>query len=251
MKTPQSRHSRYTEQAIWSASLRQYLVEKTSLQIDSRILEVGCGTGAVLDSLQGATEMTCFGVDINLQDLHFLHQTYPVLTVAAGDAYALPFAADSLDAVVCHFLLLWLKEPVRALQDMFRVVRPGGWLMAFAEPDYGGRVDYPQELAEPGSLQAHALHLQGADPESGRRLPDWFESIGLEDISCGVIGAEWQIGQAVPPQETETPTLAHDLEKYVSPDTLDRWGKISSAAQARGTRVLFVPTFWAIGRKDS
>lgn len=251
MKTPQSRHSRYAEQAIWSASLRHYLVGKTALRKDSRVLEVGCGTGAVLDSLQGATDMACFGVDINLQDLHFLHRTYPVLPVAAGDAYSLPFAEGSLDAAVCHFLLLWLKEPVSALREMLRVVRPGGWLMAFAEPDYGGRVDFPQELEEPGSLQAYALHLQGADPESGRRLPDWFESIGLEEISCGVMGAEWQIGQATQPLDTEAPTLAHDLEKYVSPDTLDRWVTISSAAQSRGTRVLFVPTFWAIGRKGS
>ena len=250
MKTPQSRHSRYAEQAIWSASLRQYLVTKTGLDKCSRILEVGCGTGAVLESLLSETGMACFGADINFQDLRFLHHTYPALPVTAGDAYSLPFATGSLDAAVCHFLLLWLKNPLDALREMLRVVRPGGWIMAFAEPDYGGRVDYPQELVEPGSLQAHALHLQGADPLSGRRLPDWFETIGLAEISCGVMGAEWQIGQAVPQLETEAPTLVHDLENLVPAEKLDEWMTVNAAARSRGTRVLFVPTFWAVGRKN-
>ena len=194
--------------------------------------------------------MACFGADINFQDLQFLHHTYLALPVTAGDAYSLPFATGSLDAAVCHFLLLWLKNPLDALREMLRVVRPGGWIMAFAEPDYGGRGDYPQELEEPGSLQAHALHLQGANPLSGRRLPDWFETIGLAEISCGVMGAEWQIGQSKDSGETEDATLVHDLEGYVSTDTLDRWMNIHSAAKSRGTRVLYVPTFWAIGKKE-
>lgn len=249
MKTPQSRHSRYAEQAIWSAPLRQYLVNKTGLDKRSQILEAGCGTGAVLDSLQRETGMDCCGVDINTRDLRFLQHTYPALPIAAGDAYSLPFPADYFDAAVCHFLLLWLKNPLDALIEMLRVVRPGGWIMAFAEPDYGGRVDYPQELEEPGSLQAHSLKLQGADPLSGRRLPDWFESISLEEISCGVMGAEWQIGQASQAQETEASTLDHDLEDLVPAEKMEEWMTVNADARSRGTRVLYVPTFWAVGKK--
>ncbi len=248
-KTAQTCHDRYVEQAIWSSPLRQYLLKKTGLQKDARVLEVGCGTGAVLQSLFKETDMYCMGVDISLSDLRYCHQTLPGIPIAAGDAYTLPFRDDCLDAVVCHFLLLWLSEPVRALKQMVRVTRPEGWVMAFAEPDYGGRIDHPETLVGPGNLQAHALERQGANPTSGRFLPDWFEQIGLVDISCGVMGAEWKLGQIRTDLETESTTLEQDLKGFVSVDTLDRWQKEDKEAQERGVRVLYVPTFWAIGKK--
>ena len=45
-------HARYTQQANWTRKLREYLFERTGLKTATRILEVGCGTGAILSEIQ-------------------------------------------------------------------------------------------------------------------------------------------------------------------------------------------------------
>jgi uncharacterized protein YbaR (Trm112 family) len=47
-----------------------------------------------------------------------------------GDAYALPYADDSVDAVLCWAVLEHLELPDRAVQEIFRVLRPGGQALA-------------------------------------------------------------------------------------------------------------------------
>jgi len=58
--------------------------------------------------------------------------------LSGGDASRLPFADGFFDLTYCHYLFLWLKHPLQALQEMKRVTRPGGWVATFAEPDYEG-----------------------------------------------------------------------------------------------------------------
>ena len=47
-----------------------------------------------------------------------------------GDAFALPYADDSVDAVLCWAVLEHLEFPERAVQEIFRVLRPGGQALA-------------------------------------------------------------------------------------------------------------------------
>lgn len=249
MNTPQSRHARYTEQASWSAPLRRYLLQQTGLEKSSTVLDVGCGTGAVMRSLQKDAGLHCLGVDISLPDVNFLYANFPALPVVNADAYQLPIVSNHLDACLCHYFLLWLQKPMDALHEMVRVIRPGGWLLAFAEPDYGGRIDHPEALAEPGILQAHALHQQGANPETGRHLPEWFSQLGLVQISCGVMGAEWHPGEVQNTMTSETSILEHDLDNLVPASTINNWKGLDQTARMLGSRVVFVPTFWAIGKK--
>ena len=74
---------------------------------------------------------------------------------------------------------------------MRRVVQPGGWVAALAEPDYGGRIDYPDALAALGWKQAAAVHAQGADIYAGRKLAGWLGQAGLKDIQVGLLGGQW------------------------------------------------------------
>ena len=65
-------------------------------------------------------------------------------------------------------------------------------MLALAEPDYGGRVDYPDTLARLGGLQTEAIRKQGADPETGRKLGWMFAQAGLSEIEVGVLGGQWR-----------------------------------------------------------
>ena len=56
-------HARYTQQSKWTRDLRAYLFEKTGLTRAKHVLEVGCGTGAILSTL--ATSASLHGLDLD------------------------------------------------------------------------------------------------------------------------------------------------------------------------------------------
>jgi hypothetical protein len=132
---------------------------------------------------------------------------------------------------------------------MARVVRPAGRVLACAEPDYGGRVDHPPEAVPLGRLQAEALRRQGADPEIGRRLGELFVAAGLE-ATVGVMAGHWNL-PASPGDgfEAEWAMRERDLAGLLAPGELDRLRSLDRRALAEGRRILFIPTFYAVGLK--
>ena len=184
-------HTRFTQQARWTADLRRYLFGKTGLDRAKRILEVGCGTGAVLTTLY-TLQGHPFGLDINSTFLKQAAGHTPGVTLVQGDAHYLPFAGGQFECVYCHFTLLWVADPARVLIEARRLIRSGGWVLALAEPDYGGRIDYPEALVKTGRLQAESLRRQGADIHLGRRLGALFHQAGLLNIETGVVSGQWR-----------------------------------------------------------
>ena len=200
-----------------------------------------------------AAELARFGpgrvVGLDLDAEMLLVARTRSLPCVHGDAHALPFPAGTFDGVICHYLLLWLADPAWGVREMARVTRPGGWVIACAEPDYGGRVDYAPPLSRLGRLQAESLRHQGADPEVGRRLGELFVGAGLRTV-MGVVPGRWTL-PAGPDSgfEAEWAMRRHDLAGALSPEELDRLQDADRRALEVGNRVLFVPTFYALGKK--
>ena len=131
---------------------------------------------------------------------------------------------------------------------MRRVTKGGGWVLALAEPDYGGRIDYPIRFEEIGKLQTRALIDQGVDPMIGRRLRELFSQAGLIDIRAGVLGGEWMGSQSQEDLDSEWQTIAADLQHELSHEAIEGYRTADAEAWRSGTRILFIPTFYAIGR---
>ena len=239
-------HQRYSRQAAWTRSLRKFLFNRIDVDISGRILEVGCGTGAVLMDACDASSMI-HGLDIDRDYLSLCKINAPSASLVQGDAYKLPYDTDSFGAVYCHFLLLWLSHPLSALIEMKRVAWPGGYVVAMAEPDYGGRIDHPADLALLGQWQAEALMRQGANPQMGRHLSGIFHQAGLENIQTGILGGEWQGMPPIEERESEWETLKADLAGAVPVNQLSQYKESEAKAWQEGSRVLYVPTFYAIG----
>ncbi len=252
--TAQQWHTRFSQQATWTHDLRRYLFERSGIPNPEstllRLLEVGCGTGAILSDLPYFTNQNpcLIGLDINIEYLQLARENVPSAGLIAGNAYALPFARRTFDIVFCHYLFLWLPDPLTALQAMRQIVRPGGIVMALAEPDYGGRIDYPQSLAQVGELQQVALRRQGADSQAGRKLYGLFHRAGLVDIEGGLLGGQWSQRSTIDDMNVEWMILRNDLAGSVSEDQLANLQEIDQIARQKGERILFVPTFYAWGR---
>jgi len=246
--SPREWHARFSLQARWTQSLRSYLYPRAGLSGAKRVLDVGCGTGALQVELNQRLKTQIHGLDLDPRLLAEAVRNCPASTFTLGDAHNLPYVDKSFDLTFCHFLLLWVADPSLVLSEMRRVTRPGGALLALAEPDYGGRIDYPPELAEIGCLQAASLRQQGAEPELGRRLASFFHNLELEGVETGVLGAQWNQPFSPEEQESEWAVVFHDLGDKLSPNQLDHLRQADAEAWKSGERVLFVPTFYAWGR---
>jgi len=242
-------HSRFEQQAQWTSPLRRYLFERARIQAAGRILDVGCGTGVLLAGLPAQTQAQHFGLDILPERLKFARSVAPGARFVGGDGLSLPFPPGIFDLVFCHFLLLWVSDPRRAVTEMSRVAHPGGWVLALAEPDYGGRIDYPDDIAELGRLQTQALRRQGADPHLGRRLGEIFTSAGLVNVEVGLLGGQWRLPYRAEDWDMEWQVMENDLAGRLSPSEIEVWKKRDRQAYLSGSRILYVPTFYAVGTK--
>jgi hypothetical protein len=125
---------------------------------------------------------------------------------------------------------------------MLRVTSHGGHVLLMAEPDYGKRLDAPDELVLLGALQARSLRQQGADPDIGARLASLFPHSGCRIVESGTIDA-W-LPQSYSAEETagEWQVLREDLKDMLPAEELTRLMAIDEQARRDGRRVLRVPT---------
>ena len=167
------------------------------------------------------------------------------LQVTLGDASALPFAEDSFDVAYCSFLLMWVDDPVLAVSEMARVSR--GWVLALAEPDYGGRIDHPQALEVMGRSMARAIQEQGGDPFMGRRLRDVFTRSGLR-VEVGVHPGVWDVERDRDELEGEWRAFEQQA-RGPSLEAMEALRKDWHDALANGTLLQYNPIFYALGRR--
>lgn len=242
-------HARFTVQAGWTKELRDYLYNQVGINEKSRVLEVGCGTGVITSELKQFTQLQVSGIDIQFERIEIAKKQDVSSHYDCADVYHLPFANNSFDFVVAHYLFLWLKEPVQALDEILRVLKPGGCMVALAEPDYLARIDNPKELWALGEMQTKALIQQGANPMAGRLLPSQVEQARFQEIQYGISGYQVKSNEVPDWFESEWKTLENDLAPQASAQELSELRKLDLATHQNGTRIRWVPTFYAYGHK--
>jgi SAM-dependent methyltransferase len=238
-------HNRFLQQAAWTKDIRRYLFEHAGLKQATRVLEVGCGTGAILADL--VTPATVCGLDLDPARVSEARTRVPLAKLMCGDALALPFPGGVFEITFCHFLLLWVRDPLQALREMRRVTRPGGAVLALAEPDYCSRVDKPAALVQLGRLQTESLRQQGADPGVGKNLGELFTRSGILLAETGTLGEGGALLPSRAEREMEWEVLEADLQGRVPASELGRLKRLDEQAWERGERVLQVPTHFAWG----
>lgn len=246
-------HKRFTQQAGWTSTSRQYLFKLAGITGDSLLLDLGCGTGAIAADLTGGASRSPVGIDISTEFLALAVDLVPDGRFVNGDGHELPFRQASFDACYCHYVLMWVEDPLLVLQEMARVTKPGSAVLALAEPDYGGRIDFPVRLEPLKELQTSGLQHLGADPELGRKLKGLFHRAGLVDITAGIIGAQWTSAPSREEFDSEWEVIRHDLEvlgkeKSGLLGSSEEMQMIDREAWRSGQRVLYVPTFYALGK---
>jgi len=102
------------------------LVERAFLPLKGRVLDVGCAEGATLFHL--GEPAGAVGVDLFEEKLAFARARLPRCTFVNASCYALPFADASFDHLLVRDVIHHLDRPERAMEEMRRVLAPGGRL---------------------------------------------------------------------------------------------------------------------------
>jgi ubiquinone/menaquinone biosynthesis C-methylase UbiE len=89
-----------------------------------RILDIGCGTGAMLDELAPFGSVT--GADFAVEALSFCRQRSDKYPLTRADARRLPFASNSFDIVTAMDIIEHIDNDKAASSEIFRVLKPGG-----------------------------------------------------------------------------------------------------------------------------
>lgn len=192
-----------------AANSAAYLVEHLRPGMD--LLDVGCGPGTITRDLarlvspgrvvgidREPSVIAEAGADPGFADqedpspagapgagnAEWAGQLVSGVQFAVGDVYDLDFADGSFDVVHAHQVLQHLSDPVSALREMYRVLRPSG-LLAVRDSDYGGFLWQP---ADPRLDRWRAVYhdvctRNGADSDAGRRLPEWVRAAGFGKLS--------------------------------------------------------------------
>jgi len=109
------------------ASIRETLANLCVRQ-GARIVDVGCGTGELLRTLSlAAPDADLTGVDLSPEMLGIARgKLDQCVELKQGRAEALPFEDEAFDCVVSTNVFHFIRSPMAALREMFRVLRPSG-----------------------------------------------------------------------------------------------------------------------------
>lgn len=148
------------------------------------LLDVGCGPGSITAELAGLVAPgRVTGLDRSSEVIAEARSSHPGVEFVTGSAYRMGLPDASFDVVHAHQLLQHLADPVAALTEMGRVLRPGG-VLAVRESDYGAFVWEPpdERLDRWREVYRSVCRANGADPDMGRALPSAVRAAGFADL---------------------------------------------------------------------
>lgn len=244
---------RLKEQAEETKEYRHRLYEKVEVKTKRDILDAGCGTGVITADIASLTTGDVIGIDIDSEKLEQAKiLVSDSVTLLEADVLQLPFKDETFDLVIFSVLLIYIKNQQRAVNEMARVTKKNGIVLATTEPDYAGAIFYPEN--EMYSLFLKDLEEMGADFCTGRKLRSLFSKAGLQTE----IGLHTEYFDMMNKDTKEQVTLFLDhfwfTEKLLRKHNwIDE--EIETYKQERvqliETNQLFyyLPTFYAIGKK--
>ncbi len=205
-------------------------LKRLRLKPGARALDLGCGEGRHVHALYYGAEMHMVGLDLSFEDVVKVREGFATapdmnppkgrsFSLGVGNALHLPFADESFDLIVCSEVLEHIPDYGRALEEITRILKPGGqlavsvprfwpewvcWKLASAyhlAPGGHVRIFKTRELRE--AVKANGFAHTGGHWAHGLHSPYWW-------LQCAV----WE--------SKETNWLVRQYHRFLCWDILKR-----------------------------
>jgi SAM-dependent methyltransferase len=167
----------------FSTRLSPQLADYAGVHSGQRVIDVGCGPGALTSELVGRLGPTnVFAIDPSESFVAAIRERFPGVDVRLAAAEQLPFTDKGFDAGLAQLVVHFMTDPVAGLREMARVVRRDGVIAACVWDHGGGR--------GPLSIFWEAARDLDPDVKDGSRgagardghLGELFEKAGLRGV---------------------------------------------------------------------
>jgi len=177
---------RLREQANVFAEDEERALGAVGMPPEGVALDVGCGPGFVAERIRRARpRLSVTGCDV---DTAMVELARVRIHAHCADAIALPFDDATYDVAYARLVLRHLSNPLLAINEMRRVVRPGGRVVIL-DGDDETMVLHPRPVLFYAAVAArHAgMRARGADPLFGRKLVGLLSAAGLTELRIAPI----------------------------------------------------------------
>jgi ubiquinone/menaquinone biosynthesis C-methylase UbiE len=184
---------RLKRQAQIAGKLELSVMRRFGIKPGMNVLDLACGPGVttlLLSELVEDGHVT--GIDVNdtlLAEAEQVIESHEVnnIMLKKGDVYNHQLPENSFDFIYSRFLFQHLSDPLKALNNVIPLLKPGGiFCVLDVDDDWLTIHPQPEQFAQFVKLAGEGQKLKGGDRHIGRKLPDYFRRAGLDDIRAHV-----------------------------------------------------------------
>ncbi len=225
----------------WNDDYLELLSNRLHIGYSQSLVDIGCGKGMMgfKFSKYLPSGATVYGVDFEPEYIEEAQQRAQSVynhnsiryDFRVGNASNLPLHDAIADITLCQTLLIHVKDPQRVIDEMIRVTKPGGWVLAL-EPnnlvpnlmfDRYGETDFDVEstlevLEVKLRIEKGKKRLGEGFNSLGDVLPDLFLKAGLQHTKVWISDKALSI---IPPYDTEEKMLRVDqMLQWIDSDSM-------------------------------
>jgi SAM-dependent methyltransferase len=170
----------------YSAPLAPLFADFAGVTAGQRVLDVGCGPGALTGELVGRLgDEAVSAVDPSEPFVAAARARHPDVRIQLASAEALPFPDDTFDAALAQLVVHFMSDPVAGLREMARVTQGGGVVAACTWDFAGGRTPLSAFWAAAHELDPEVMDESALAGARQGHLGELFREAGLHDVEEG------------------------------------------------------------------
>ena len=168
----------------FSRPLAEQFVDLVGVEPGQRVLDVGCGSGALTAALVSrvGVDRVC-AVDPSESFVEVVRSAYPSMDVHRSGAESLPFPARSFDVVLAQLVVHFMTDPVTGIAEMARTTTPGGVVAASVWDHAGHKGPLSAFWSAARSLDPSAPDESDLPGVAEGHLAELFAVAGLTDVA--------------------------------------------------------------------
>jgi len=174
----------------WSRAAGGMFIDWLGLPSGLRWLDVGCGTGAFSGLVLDRCSPRAVEAIDPAQDQIAYARTTPAagkVNFQTGDAQALPFAAAEFDVAGMALVITFISDPVKAIAEMKRVVKPGGMIGTYVWDFLSGGSPIQPLRQAIEDMGVPVPPSTGHENSRRNRLEEIFRTASLEEVATRMI----------------------------------------------------------------